>query len=252
MAGAPGAALAWERGIGCFLKSGVIGWGVFVPKESPSRLDGRPPRHPSVPTCAGFTDLSGPLGPPRCKCNLHANLCSVREGSLQCECEHNTTGPDCGKCKRNFRTRSWRAGSYLPLPHGSPNACTYPRPTPAQGWGAVGSPALHPRGCGSYTHACADTCERTSTHLCRRACQHVHRYKRAHSPCPPPPVTRCPCPLQYLSRPSHPRCQGKPQMSGSASFLLSFLCLALQAGDGTWGVGRGGGTLASRLWLAAP
>ncbi|KAG8509467.1 Netrin-G2, partial [Galemys pyrenaicus] len=62
---------------------------------------------------------------PRCKCNLHANLCAVREGSLQCECEHNTTGPDCGKCKKNFRTRSWRAGSYLPLPHGSPNACTY-------------------------------------------------------------------------------------------------------------------------------
>ena len=73
------------------------------------------------PTC---TDLSGPPCPPRCKCNLHASLCSVREGSLQCECEHNTTGPDCGKCKRNFRTRSWRAGSYLPLPHGSPNACT--------------------------------------------------------------------------------------------------------------------------------
>ncbi|XP_077904631.1 netrin-G2 isoform X9 [Ictidomys tridecemlineatus] len=59
----------------------------------------------------------------RCKCNLHANLCSVREGSLQCECEHNTTGPDCGRCKKNFRTRAWRAGSYLPLPHGSPNAC---------------------------------------------------------------------------------------------------------------------------------
>ncbi|XP_037060514.1 netrin-G2 isoform X3 [Peromyscus leucopus] len=59
----------------------------------------------------------------RCKCNLHANLCTVREGSLQCECEHNTTGPDCGKCKKNFRTRAWRAGSYLPLPHGSPNAC---------------------------------------------------------------------------------------------------------------------------------
>ncbi|XP_045702161.1 netrin-G2 isoform X3 [Phyllostomus hastatus] len=58
-----------------------------------------------------------------CKCNLHASLCSVREGSLQCECEHNTTGPDCGRCRRNFRTRSWRAGSYLPLPHGSPNAC---------------------------------------------------------------------------------------------------------------------------------
>lgn len=65
------------------------------------------------------------FGLPRCKCNLHANLCTVHEGSLQCECEHNTTGPDCGKCKKNFRTRAWRAGSYLPLPHGSPNACTY-------------------------------------------------------------------------------------------------------------------------------
>lgn len=69
-------------------------------------------------------DLSALCGLHRCKCNLHASLCSVREGSLQCECEHNTTGPDCGKCKRNFRTRAWRAGSYLPLPHGSPNACT--------------------------------------------------------------------------------------------------------------------------------
>ncbi|XP_068770339.1 netrin-G2 isoform X2 [Struthio camelus] len=72
----------------------------------------------------------------RCKCNLHANLCTFREGSLQCECEHNTTGQDCGKCKKNFRSRSWRAGSYLPLPNGSPNACaaagsafgTYERP----------------------------------------------------------------------------------------------------------------------------
>ncbi|KAM6047500.1 netrin-G2 isoform 1-T1 [Theristicus caerulescens] len=59
----------------------------------------------------------------RCKCNLHANLCTFKEGSLQCECEHNTTGQDCGKCKKNFRSRSWRAGSYLPLPNGSPNAC---------------------------------------------------------------------------------------------------------------------------------
>ncbi|XP_031986315.1 netrin-G2 isoform X1 [Corvus moneduloides] len=72
----------------------------------------------------------------RCKCNLHANLCTFKEGSLQCECEHNTTGQDCGKCKKNFRSRSWRAGSYLPLPNGSPNACaaagsasgTYERP----------------------------------------------------------------------------------------------------------------------------
>ncbi|KFW65808.1 Netrin-G2, partial [Pygoscelis adeliae] len=63
----------------------------------------------------------------RCKCNLHANLCTFKEGSLQCECEHNTTGQDCGKCKKNFRSRSWRAGSYLPLPNGSPNASGYHR-----------------------------------------------------------------------------------------------------------------------------
>ncbi|KAJ6640489.1 hypothetical protein lerEdw1_013690 [Lerista edwardsae] len=62
----------------------------------------------------------------RCKCNLHANLCTFKEGSLQCECEHNTTGQDCGRCKKNFRSKSWRAGSYLPLPNGSPNVCTAP------------------------------------------------------------------------------------------------------------------------------
>ncbi|XP_075434854.1 netrin-G2 isoform X11 [Ascaphus truei] len=59
----------------------------------------------------------------RCKCNLHANACNFRDGGLQCECEHNTTGQDCGRCKKNFRTKSWRAGSYTPTPHGSPNAC---------------------------------------------------------------------------------------------------------------------------------
>lgn len=73
---------------------------------------------------AAVTPDSSPLSSSsRCKCNLHANLCTFKEGSLQCECEHNTTGQDCGKCKKNFRSRSWRAGSYLPLPNGSPNAC---------------------------------------------------------------------------------------------------------------------------------
>ncbi|XP_072286857.1 netrin-G2 isoform X6 [Pyxicephalus adspersus] len=59
----------------------------------------------------------------RCKCNLHANACNFRDGALQCECEHNTTGQDCGRCKKSFRNRSWRSGSYTPIPHGSPNAC---------------------------------------------------------------------------------------------------------------------------------
>ncbi|XP_041428359.1 netrin-G2 isoform X4 [Xenopus laevis] len=59
----------------------------------------------------------------RCKCNLHANACNFRDGALQCECEHNTTGQDCGRCKKSFRSKSWRSGSYSPTPNGSPNAC---------------------------------------------------------------------------------------------------------------------------------
>ncbi|KAM4695790.1 netrin-G2 isoform 11-T11 [Rhinophrynus dorsalis] len=62
----------------------------------------------------------------RCKCNLHANACNFRDGGLQCECEHNTTGQDCGRCKKNFRTKSWRSGSYTPTPNGSPNASSPP------------------------------------------------------------------------------------------------------------------------------
>ncbi|MGH0173442.1 UNVERIFIED_CONTAM: hypothetical protein FKN15_065405 [Acipenser sinensis] len=56
-----------------------------------------------------------------CKCNLHASQCLFRDGSLHCECEHNTTGQDCGRCKKTFRAKSWRPGSYLPTPNGSPN-----------------------------------------------------------------------------------------------------------------------------------
>ncbi|XP_072918571.1 netrin-G1 isoform X2 [Hemitrygon akajei] len=59
----------------------------------------------------------------RCKCNLHANNCVVEKGKLTCECEHNTTGPDCGRCKKAFRGRPWRAGSYLPIPKGTANIC---------------------------------------------------------------------------------------------------------------------------------
>ncbi|GCC17847.1 hypothetical protein chiPu_0017700 [Chiloscyllium punctatum] len=58
-----------------------------------------------------------------CKCNLHANNCVMKKGKLSCECEHNTTGPDCGRCKKGFHGRRWRAGSYLPIPKGTANVC---------------------------------------------------------------------------------------------------------------------------------
>ncbi|KAF3703353.1 Netrin-G1 Laminet-1 Precursor [Channa argus] len=57
----------------------------------------------------------------RCKCNLHANSCVYDKEKLSCECEHNTTGPDCGRCKRNYQGRAWSAGSYLPIPKGTAN-----------------------------------------------------------------------------------------------------------------------------------
>ncbi|KAG7487518.1 hypothetical protein MATL_G00024410 [Megalops atlanticus] len=59
----------------------------------------------------------------RCKCNLHANSCVFDKEKLTCECEHNTTGPDCGRCKKNYQGRAWSAGSYLPIPKGTANIC---------------------------------------------------------------------------------------------------------------------------------
>ncbi|XP_054895908.1 uncharacterized protein LOC129366213 [Poeciliopsis prolifica] len=61
--------------------------------------------------------------PARCKCNLHASRCVLRDATLQCECEHNTSGQDCQRCRGGFRSRSWRPGSYLPLPTGAANTC---------------------------------------------------------------------------------------------------------------------------------
>ncbi|KAJ8339149.1 hypothetical protein SKAU_G00359350 [Synaphobranchus kaupii] len=70
-----------------------------------------------------FYAISNINVPARCKCNLHAGQCTFVEGNLQCECEHNTTGQDCSRCKRGYRAKSWRPGSYLPTPNGSPNSC---------------------------------------------------------------------------------------------------------------------------------
>ncbi|XP_060926935.1 netrin-G2 [Limanda limanda] len=57
--------------------------------------------------------------PARCKCHLHASRCLMRDATLQCDCEHNTSGQDCQSCSDGFR--SWRPGSYLPLPMGTAN-----------------------------------------------------------------------------------------------------------------------------------
>ncbi|KAK2901518.1 hypothetical protein Q8A73_011264 [Channa argus] len=61
--------------------------------------------------------------PARCKCHLHASQCVLRDAMLQCDCDHDTTGQDCQLCSRGFKSRSWRPGSYLPLPRGTANTC---------------------------------------------------------------------------------------------------------------------------------
>ncbi|XP_053507992.1 netrin-G1 [Ictalurus furcatus] len=64
----------------------------------------------------------------RCKCNLHANSCVFDKGKLSCECEHNTTGPDCSRCKKHYQGRAWSPGSYLPIPKGTANVCVQSGP----------------------------------------------------------------------------------------------------------------------------
>ncbi|XP_077417877.1 uncharacterized protein LOC144049112 isoform X2 [Vanacampus margaritifer] len=61
--------------------------------------------------------------PARCQCNLHASRCALRDGTLTCDCEHNTSGQDCQRCGGAFQARDWMAGSFLPLPAGTANAC---------------------------------------------------------------------------------------------------------------------------------
>ncbi|XP_068559600.1 netrin-G2 [Cebidichthys violaceus] len=61
--------------------------------------------------------------PARCKCNLHASQCLLRDTTLQCDCDHNTSGQDCQLCEPGFKSRSWRPGSYLPLLKGTANTC---------------------------------------------------------------------------------------------------------------------------------
>ncbi|XP_029016803.1 netrin-G2 isoform X7 [Betta splendens] len=66
--------------------------------------------------------------PARCNCNLHASQCVQRDATMQCDCDHNTTGQDCQRCSRGFRSQSWRPGSYLPLPRGTANVCEAAEP----------------------------------------------------------------------------------------------------------------------------
>ncbi|XP_077379159.1 netrin-G2 isoform X2 [Festucalex cinctus] len=61
--------------------------------------------------------------PARCQCNLHASGCTLRDGTLTCDCQHNTSGQDCQRCVVGFRARDWMPGSFLPLPAGTANAC---------------------------------------------------------------------------------------------------------------------------------
>lgn len=50
----------------------------------------------------------------RCKCNGHADKCiHSKEGRLQCDCRHNTAGPDCERCASFHHDRPWARASQL-------------------------------------------------------------------------------------------------------------------------------------------
>ncbi|KAM4720350.1 uncharacterized protein ntng2b isoform 7-T7 [Anableps anableps] len=90
-----------------------------------------------------FYAISNIEVPARCKCNLHASQCLLIEGNLQCQCEHNTTGQDCQRCKKGFKAKSWKAGSYLPPPTGTSNTCTIAG-SPSGSTGSLQFPFLFP------------------------------------------------------------------------------------------------------------
>ena len=43
----------------------------------------------------------------RCKCNGHASTCSMKGNRLKCDCQHNTAGDNCEKCKPTFYDQPW-------------------------------------------------------------------------------------------------------------------------------------------------
>ena len=62
----------------------------------------------------------------RCKCNGHASRCiHSREGQLQCDCRHNTSGRDCERCAPFHFDRPWQPASQLDA---SPCQREYPHP----------------------------------------------------------------------------------------------------------------------------
>ncbi|XP_053549752.1 netrin-G1 isoform X1 [Bombina bombina] len=68
----------------------------------------------------------------RCKCNLHANTCVFTNNRLSCDCEHNTTGQDCERCKKSYQGQAWSPGSYLTIPKGTANICVSSIPSTVQ------------------------------------------------------------------------------------------------------------------------
>ena len=46
----------------------------------------------------------------RCVCNGHANRCYQSNGEFKCDCQHNTEGTNCERCKPNFVQKKWKPG----------------------------------------------------------------------------------------------------------------------------------------------
>ncbi|XP_051509722.1 netrin-G2-like isoform X4 [Myxocyprinus asiaticus] len=173
--------------------------------------------------------------PARCKCNLHAGHCSLRDGNLQCDCEHNTTGQDCSACERGFKAKSWKPGSYLPTPNGSPNICEASGTSGKCNCNQLGS--LHAR--------CNDTgfcqCREGTTGQKCEDCLPGYNWKQGCVPnvCDDELLLcqnggsciqnqKCACPPEFRGvLCEQPRCQGERGCDGASACYLSALTLLL-------------------------
>ncbi|XP_004375822.1 laminin subunit gamma-3 [Trichechus manatus latirostris] len=140
----------------------------------------------------------------RCKCNGHASECGPSEdGQLACQCQHNTTGPDCERCLPFFQDRPWARGTAeaanecLPCNcSGHSEECTFDREL------------FRSTGHGGHCHHCRD---HTAGPHCERCQEHFFRWD-TQTPCQP-----CDC---HLAGSLHLQCDGsgsctcKPTVTG--------------------------------------
>lgn len=66
-----------------------------------------PRKNVSVPSAFYYAVNDIEIGA-RCKCNGHASRCVKKNDQIKCECQHNTAGDNCEKCRSYYHDRPWQ------------------------------------------------------------------------------------------------------------------------------------------------